>query len=463
MSSSGPAPAARHLTAREAGAAAAGDATVSGVAGPAPASPPALLDPLPEGVVPSPLFRGRPLRVLHGTYEIAGQGMMLAHGLREVGCEARSFSYQVAWDARRSDIVVDLDQRPGNWGKGVAMARAFAAWAGRFDVFHLHFGTSFLPRRLDVPLLKSMGKKVVFHFHGCEVRNRAHMLAAHRLATCTECDPFCRPSQQARLLDHMRRWSDLTLYSTLDLAESVPGGRNLPLAIETERWSAAARAHPLPDPARRDGVNGPVVIAHAPTNRLIKGTGHVVEAVERLRREFPRVELQLIEQQPWAGMPAFLSGCDILIDQLMMGWYGLLAIEGMAEGRPVVAYLREDFRAARPGLPVVSAEPATLAGVLRELIRDPARREEIGSRGPAFVRRFHDTRAVGALLLSEYRRILGLDPIGAGNAPPGVLRSSGLPPPAGASAGRVDPPPSPPGATSVSSAAAPACPGATRR
>ena len=34
------------------------------------------------------IYNGRPLRVLHGTYELAGQGMMLARGLAELGCEA---------------------------------------------------------------------------------------------------------------------------------------------------------------------------------------------------------------------------------------------------------------------------------------------------------------------------------------------------------------------------------------
>ena len=43
---------------------------------------------------------------------------------------------------------------------------------------------------------KAMGKSVVFHFHGCEVRKRAHMLGTHRLSTCTDCDPFCRPRRQ---------------------------------------------------------------------------------------------------------------------------------------------------------------------------------------------------------------------------------------------------------------------------
>jgi glycosyltransferase involved in cell wall biosynthesis len=354
----------------------------------------------------SVLHRGRPLRVLHGMYEVAGQGLVLARGLASLGVEARSFSYQVAWDGRVSDIVVDLDRAWGLPGRAVQMASAYARWASYFDVFHLHFGTSFLPRRLDVPLLKRMGKLVVFHFHGCEVRNRAHMLVHHELATCTECDPFCRPAQQKKLLADAARLADLQFFSTLDLAESVPGAVNLPLAIESERWIEAGRVRPLTDPERRDGVHGPVVIAHAPTNKLIKGTGHVVEAVERLRQDFPRVELRMIERQPWAEVPAFLAECDILVDQLMMGWYGLLAIEGMAEAKPVVAYIRDDFARVRPDLPVVSATPGTIYDVLRELVRDPARRANLGGRGPQFVRTWHDAKVVAGTLLGEYQRVL---------------------------------------------------------
>jgi glycosyltransferase involved in cell wall biosynthesis len=355
-------------------------------------------------------FRGRPLRVLHGVYEIAGQGMMLARALRHWGVDARALSYEVAWDGRVSDLVVDLGGPGGEWTKAGEMVKAFLKWGPRFDLFHFHFGTSFFPRQLDLGPLRAMGKKIVFHYHGCEVRNRGHMLRAHRLSTCTECDPFCRPKHQRALLARARRYADHAFYSTLDLAESVPDATHLPLAIETERWAEAAAHHPLPDLERRNGVDGPVVIAHAPTNRLIKGTRHVVAAVETLSREFPRLELRMIERRPWAGMPEFLSECDILVDQLMMGWYGLLAIEGMAERKAVVAYLRDDFRAIHPDLPVVSAEPATLVEVLRELIRNPARRRELGERGLPFARRTHDTRVVGERVLRVYRRVLGLDP-----------------------------------------------------
>jgi hypothetical protein len=348
----------------------------------------------------------RPLRILHGTYEIAGQGMVLAQGLNAAGADARSLAYRVDWDGRRPQLIVELDPLPGPLARGAAMLGAFARFAPQFDVFHFHFGASFLPRLFDVPLLKAMGKVVVFHFHGCEVRNRALMLERHALAACTECRPFCRPEHQRWLLAQAARHADRVFYSTKDLAESVPEGHELPLAIEVERWESAARAHPLADPALRDGVHGPAVIAHAPTNRWIKGTRHVEAAVELLRGEFPLLELRLIERLPWAEMPRVLAECDLLVDQLFMGWYGLLAIEGMSEGKAVVCFLRPEFAAADPGCPVVSATPETLAQALRALIQDPARREALGNAGRAWARARHDAPVVGRALLAQYEEIL---------------------------------------------------------
>lgn len=368
---------------------------------------------------PRAMFQGRPLRVLHGTHEIAGQGMMLARALRELGADAKSFAYRVDWDGRLPDLVVDLDRRHRTaLGKGAAMVGSFLRHAGAFDVFHFHAGTSFLNskhdwiRGLDLPLLKAIGKTVVFHFHGCEVRRRAHMLAHHPLATCTECKPFCIPARQNRLLAEAHRHADLVFYSTLDLAESVPMGRHLPLAIEADRWERAALEHPLEDFFVRDGVQSPVVVAHAPTDfvqgewRGIKGTRHLEAAIERLRPEFPQLEYRRIERQPWATMPEFLSQCDILVDQLMMGWYGLLAIEGMSVRRAVVSYLRDDFRARLEGCPVQSATPATIAEVLRRLIADPPLRGRLGQEGIDYARTIHDLRPVGNLLLGYYQEAL---------------------------------------------------------
>jgi glycosyltransferase involved in cell wall biosynthesis len=167
-----------------------------------------------------------------------------------------------------------------------------------------------------------------------------------------------------------------------------------------------------------------VVIAHAPTNRLIKGTRHVEAAVNELRAEGLDVELRMIEKLPWARMPEFLAGCDLLVDQLMMGSYGLLAMEGMAERKAVVAYLRPDFADRLAGCPVVSAEPATVTDVLRALVRDPARRAMLGSAGKKYVEQNHDLAVVGARLLDEYRRLFEAPsiaiPVGAPVPSPGL-------------------------------------------
>jgi glycosyltransferase involved in cell wall biosynthesis len=364
---------------------------------------------------PLAMHDGRPLRVLHGTYEIAGQGMMLARALREHGVEARALAYKVDWDGRVPDLVVDLDSHRSALGRYGAKLGAFMGWAPYFDVFHFHYGRSFFNTdelwwQPDLSLLRAMGKLVAFHFHGCEIRRRDHMLANHKLATCTECVPFCEPKRQNWLRAQARKHADLVFFSTLDLAESVPAGIPLPLAIEADRWEMAALAHPLENPEGRDGVRGPVVVAHAKAGyaslELIKGTKHVLAAVEALKPEFPRLELRMIEKRPWATMPEFLSECDILVDQLMMGWYGLLAMEGMCERRAVVAYLRDDFRDRLAGCPIQSAMPDTLAGVLRGLIRDPALRARLGEQGADYVRAHHDLRVVGDRLLRHYRAAL---------------------------------------------------------
>jgi glycosyltransferase involved in cell wall biosynthesis len=51
--------------------------------------------------------------------------------------------------------------------------------------------------------------------------------------------------------------------------------------------------------------------------------------------------------------------------------------------------------------------------VLRELVRDPARRIALGERGARFARERHDLRVVGGRLLRIYREMLG-----AGSATP---------------------------------------------
>lgn len=333
------------------------------------------------------------MRVLHAPSEIAGQPSILARALRDLGVEAWSLATNPTFAQYHPDEHPPLDAMPPI-PRYLGYAGLVARHAGRHDVYHFHFGRTLVPpHNPDLPLYHALGRKVVFHFHGCDVRDRAHMLATHRWSTCTECDPFCRPDRQKRVIASARAQADALLVSTPDLLESVPGAEQVHVAA----W--------LPDYVPRPFRETPRLVLHAPTNRLIKGTAHVEAAFERLRARFPGVEFRTVERLPWRELRDLMAECDVLVDQVFMGWYGMVAVEAMALARPALAYLRPDFEPRAEGCPLVPITVDTLEAELAALLMDAPRRRALGEAGRAWVERTHDARVVAGGLLELYRRI----------------------------------------------------------
>jgi glycosyltransferase involved in cell wall biosynthesis len=151
---------------------------------------------------------------------------------------------------------------------------------------------------------------------------------------------------------------------------------------------------------------------HAPTARAIKGTHHVLEALDGLRAEGIEFDLELVEGRTQAEAREIYARADLVIDQIMLGWYGGLAVESMALGVPVVAHIRRaDLDRVPPqfarDLPIIDATPASLRAVLRGWLGE--RRAElpsVGRRGREFVERWHDPRRVAASVVGDYRAAL---------------------------------------------------------
>ena len=147
---------------------------------------------------------------------------------------------------------------------------------------------------------------------------------------------------------------------------------------------------------------------HAPTNRAIKGTRFILDAVSRLRAEGLELDFELVEGLEHSDAKALYRRADLVVDQLLIGWYGGLAVEAMALERPVVAYIRPEDLAfvppeMRADLPVVSADPGTIHDVLKELLttRRPEL-AELGRRGRSYVSRWHDPLAIARRLKADY-------------------------------------------------------------
>lgn len=334
------------------------------------------------------------MRVLHAPSEIAGQTSILARALRDLGVEAWSLATNPTFAQYGVDEMLPLDPLPP-LQRYAGYAGNLARHLGRWDVFHFHFGRTLIPpHNLDLPLYRLLGKKLVFHYHGCDVRDRAHMLATHAHSTCTECAPtFCIPSRQKRIRREAAQHAHAEIASTPDLLESAPNARQMHVAV----W--------LPDYEPAPFRATPRLVLHAPTNRLIKGTPYIEQAFARLGPRFPGVEFRVVEKLDWAELKVALRECDVFVDQLHMGWYGMVSAEAMAFGRPTLAYLRPDFEPRARACPVVRTSVETLAADLAALLEDAPRRRALGEAGRAYVEREHEAHVLARALVELYRSI----------------------------------------------------------
>ena len=157
----------------------------------------------------------------------------------------------------------------------------------------------------------------------------------------------------------------------------------------------------------------PLRIGHAPSHRAVKGTDLLLEAFEKLRLAGFEYELVLIEGKSNAEAKDIYRTVDVLVDQLFAGWYGGLAVEAMALGKPVVAYIRQEDlhfipEQMRSDLPIIQAKPSTIRDVLESILKMPrAELLEKAKSSRAFVEKWHDPMIIALRIKSDMEAALG--------------------------------------------------------
>jgi glycosyltransferase involved in cell wall biosynthesis len=263
-----------------------------------------------------------------------------------------------------------LDRHGGFVRKQLAAWSALPRLVRRFDVFHFYFGLTLVPQSVQYPILRALRKKSVMHYLGSDIRGKPpDELAAGRKAGAQ-------------------------VVGSYDALRWVPEAEVIPPGIDVQAIEPA----PPSDRARP-------VILHAPSSRRRKGTEHVVAACEGLD-----AELVLVEGLHHDEAFERYRQADIVVDQLNSGWYGLLAIECMALGKPVVGCLNEDGArrtedAFGVPVPIVRATKDDLGARLELLVASAAERRRIGAESRAYAERVHDLDRVADRLLDLYARV----------------------------------------------------------
>ena len=345
------------------------------------------------------------LRVLFAPRNIAAQPLEWATALRAAGHHAQVWSFgetafglpvDRVWDADR--LLADPAYR---W-------QVLTEAVDSFDVLHFQYGRSLLnaheptlPELWDLPLLRSLGKRVFMHWHGSDVRLRSLHMEREGPDSYLAAAVVDEDAINARV-SVCRRFCQRMFVSTPGLLDYVPDGVHIPLALDTAAW-ATQRG---PEPAVP-------VVAHIPSRRATKGSHHVDAALRPLHEE------GLIEYRPLSGLTreqvrSEFGRADLVVDSMTIGDHGLVAVEAMAAGAVALAHVHERNRARSGATPVVEVVPATLAEVVRSLAGDREERARLRKAGVAWAAEHHDRKVVADRLLDHYRAAATPNPVPAG-------------------------------------------------
>lgn len=183
--------------------------------------------------------------------------------------------------------------------------------------------------------------------------------------------------------------------------------------LDPDRW------HPeleVPDDMRLARQPEDILIYHAVGNyalrrqagRDIKGTGAVLQAVERLKGEGLPVQLIFAHDVPSTRVRFLQVQADIVVDQLNYGRYGANSREALMLGKPTICHLNPAQAPAAPPLrpileaPLISAEEDSVYTILRDLVLDRDRRTAIGRKSREFALAWHGQEACAA----RYERVI---------------------------------------------------------
>ena len=370
----------------------------------------------------------RPIRVLHCPSSIGGGPQSLASAQRELGLDSVSVVYQKNQLGFSSDEVL-FHEEDTDFYKFFQVLSLLLRALKTFDIIHYNWGSPLFPflsptivraeerltRRLwsplyhmlfpflDTKLFRAAGKGIAVTYNGSDARQKDYCLSNHEITFVEEVDFYTAEFdfRKRRQIAQFSHYADRIYAVSPDLLSMLPPSELLPVPRDMRQWSplySAPRARPR--------------ILHAPSKRGVKGTRFLLEAADRLRREGVQFDLELVENLPHAKARQRYGQADLVVDQLLLGWYGGFAVEAMALGKPVIAYLREGDlhvlpQAMREENPVINATPTTIYDVLKDWLT--VRRQEFperGRAGRAYVERWHDSRVIAKRLLADYTAIL---------------------------------------------------------
>ena len=333
------------------------------------------------------------LRILNGTIEIANQMNTITKGLRKLVLEAKALNYYPSYLGYKCDYVLDINLYKDINAANVETKKLAAKMIAENDVFHFHFGTSLAIDYSDLQLLKNLGKKVLMQHWGSDIRMYSKAVMVSPNVKVKELDE----NKIKRRLEFLSKNISHCAVCDYELYDYVKD--------YYENIHIIRQCIDLSDFKLNNTKNNKLLIVHAPTNREIKGTKYILKAIEDLKLNYD-FDFKLIENMSYEDAMKTYRNADIVIDQLLIGSYGLVAIENMALGKPVICYINEKMKEKYPSeLPIISCGIENIKEKIEYLIKNQDDLKTIGINGRKYVEKYHDINKLNSEIVKIYEEI----------------------------------------------------------
>lgn len=254
--------------------------------------------------------------------------------LRDYGVKADYLAVQASPWWNQSDYLFT----PTRWPVLSVLKEMWWVWSvvSRYEIVHAHFMTGVTRSGWEWPLLRRMGRHIVVHYRGCEIRDRGLNQQLHPdVNICEECDydpRICEVSAGRRAIAAAN--GSTFLVTTPDMKDFAPAAMHIPFFVTRSDLRARSAG----------GQNGkPFKIVHATNHRGIEGSRHIRTAIDNLIAKGFHIHYVDLTGVTHERVLAELADADLSIGKMKMGYYANLQIEAMAAGIPTITHVRPEF------------------------------------------------------------------------------------------------------------------------
>ncbi|MEP7196483.1 MAG: hypothetical protein ABI851_08175 [Saprospiraceae bacterium] len=351
------------------------------------------------------------MRILH--YEIVMNSFGLAMAERKLGHD--NIVVERKGGLHRLPVDKNLQLDRGNYfNKLFKLITYFLKVRNSFDIFHFQFGLSFIDfeikyfNHLDLPYYPK-NVKLVFTYNGDDARMNYSVVDGidfnEYLRDYTITKAHFNKNRRLQKIKKVDRYAHHIFAVNPDLMNFLPERTSF-LPYTMCNFYTIEKVN-----KRFDKEN--FTIVHAPTNRMVKGTEFIEKALVKLREIYPFVQIVYVENVTNAEALEIYKTADLLIDQVIIGWYGGLAVEVMRMGIPVACYLREeDFHFVPEEMisdlknAIIQISPLNIVEPIQKLIEDRKKLSEYAEHGFNYVTKWHDPLRVAQKVVEVYSRTL---------------------------------------------------------